>query len=194
MKKFTLFSTALVLLVALLFQTACVKEGPVGPAGTTGAQGAQGVQGVQGTNGKDATVVSKVFTFQYSDWVKKPNGTPGEYDYKIVVDFPSITQAVVDRGLVVAYVSNGGGGYIAMPYSYGYESGGSTYVIDYQAVHYLGGITFWRGESDGMPTVSTLEPTKSFKIVVIPPSGLAAHPDVDFKDYNKVVETFNLND
>lgn len=193
MKKFTFFSTTLVLLVALLFQTSCRKgdTGPEGKAGTTGAQGAQGVQGVQGTNGKDANVFGKVYNFQASDWVKVPKASGSKYDYRILVDVPAITQNVVDRGIVSVYVSNGNGGFEAMPYSYSYAVGTSTFTGEYRVIHFLGGVAIYKVEVDGLPLQDS---AKSFKIVVISPSGLAAHPDVDFKNYSKVVEAFNLND
>ena len=194
MRKITLFVTTILLLVTLLFQTSCVKDGVNGRDGLAGSQGAQGVQGVagtSGTNGKDGStnVFGKVYNFQESDWMKVTL-SGNKFNYHIYANVPEITQVVVDRGMVAVYEKTSIG-FQALPYSYGFEYASKTYVIDYDAIHSLGGVAIFKAESDGLPSK---DGARTYKIVVISPSGLAAHPDVDFKNYSKVVEAFNLND
>ena len=197
MFKLNYFFKTTLLSAIILVQFAC-KDGAAGVAGTPGTTGAQGPQGVagangaSGTNGKDgnANVVGKVFTFQVADWTKVTYGTMGKYDYGIAVKVPEITQSVVDKGMVVAYRSNGNGAFTALPASYAFEGASKVYVISFSVIHGLGRVTFYRSDSDGL----TLPPTEAetYKIVVITPQGRIANPNVNYNDYAEVAKAFNL--
>ena len=197
MQKLNSFFKTTLLLAIILVQFAC-KDGAAGATGAPGATGAQGPQGVQGasgtsgTNGKDgnANVQGRVFSFQPSEWVKKPYGTSGKYDYSVSAALPEITKSVVDKGMVVAYRGNGSGGYTAIPLSYAFEGASKVYVISYDIVHYVGGVTIWKGDSDGL----TIAPSsvEMYKVVVVTPQGRIANPDLNYKNYAEVAKAFDL--
>ena len=195
MFKLTSFLTVSMLFAFILFQSCRGLPGTNGATGVTGAQGPQGVagaNGASGTNGKDgnANVQGKVLTFQASEWIKKTYGTAGKYEYKVAANIPEITQSVVDKGLVIAYGGNGSGGYFQLPYSYSFDTSVKTYVVHYDVVHYLNGVTFWLSESDGFPTAPTS--AEIFKIVIITPQGRVANPNVNYNNYAEVAKAFNL--
>lgn len=188
-------------LMLILLQTACVKEGPVGPAGaagvgTTGAQGTQGTQGVTGAAGKDgnANVKGQLFLVNASDWIKTFYGTSTtEYYYRATLPVPAITKDVLDKGLVVTFRSNSStnaNSFISLPYSSAFAFGSTTYITNWTPVHYEGGVTVWKEDSD----LLTLAPTGgyTFKVVVVTPFGLASNPNVDWKNYAAVAKALDL--
>ena len=195
MQKLISFFTISMLFASVLFQS-CKglpgTNGAQGNTGATGAQGPQGPQGASGTSGKDgnANVQGRIFTFQPSEWIKKPYGTAGKYNYSVAAIVSEITQSVVDKGMIIAYRSNGGGGYVALPSNYSFEANSKTYVLNTDIVHYVGGVTFWRSDSDGF----TLAPssTEMYKVVVVTPQGRIANPDVNYKNYAEVAKAFDL--
>lgn len=115
MKKifFSFFSAYLI----LIFISACKGDtGPQGPAGPTGATGATGATGGTGATGS-ANVI-------YSNWINVAcilgATTAGVWDGLLVA--PSLTQTVIDRGLVNVYLRNPDGLVFQLNYS---TSGGN---------------------------------------------------------------------
>lgn len=112
MRKFRLLS--LLLLGIAFIAVSCTKEGPEGPAGASGAQGPAGVQGPQGPagpagpqgpQGTTNVTYSSWYTTVTGDWVA--TGTPPYWDnYRYNRTAPGVTQAIIDNGIVLAYMKN----------------------------------------------------------------------------------------
>lgn len=84
-------------IVTLILVQSCSKEGPAGPAGAQGPQGPQGPQGGQGNTGTANVTYSP--WFNPVTWTN--SGTANVYYNKTAA---GITQAIVDQGVVLAYV------------------------------------------------------------------------------------------
>jgi hypothetical protein len=111
-------------IVAILLAS-CVKDGAVGPAGPAGGQGAAGSPGNTGPTGATgpagpagptgptgSTGAQGATNAFYSAWITPATNTAG-YDainpiswYTWNIPAPEITQAVIDKGLVIAYGTN----------------------------------------------------------------------------------------
>ncbi|HUR66962.1 MAG TPA: hypothetical protein VMZ03_11500 [Chitinophagaceae bacterium] len=142
MRKFRLLS--LLALAITLIAISCTKEGPEGPAGAQGAQGPQGGVGPAGPAGAigptgPAGPVGPVgpagpagpagsANVIYSAWINEPtswgvdtfmssiNGNAKRF----IVTAPSLSQAVLDQGIVLSYFrsSNIGNGTISLPWTF----------------------------------------------------------------------------
>ncbi len=203
MSKITKNFLALMLFVTTLIMFSCAKDGADGQPGAAGlngvngANGKDGAAGTAGTPGKDgnANVKSRVVTVNASDWIKSFYGTSTtQYYYRVNLPIPEVTKEILDKGLVMTYRSNSSSNansFISLPFTSAFSAGTSTFITTWTPVHYEGGVTIWKEDSD----LLTLEPTGgyTFKVVAITPSGLAAHPNVNYKNYAEVAATFNLD-
>jgi hypothetical protein len=128
--------------------------------------------------GNYPTIYSKQFTVTWT------LNAPG---YFCTISDANITQAVVDNGYVEVYLSNGSGGWIALPITMPVTS---TYATTYTPVHYLGGITIWAYDTD---TQQTEDPgSTTFKVVIISAVARLANPTLNVKNYEEVKSAFNL--
>ena len=123
-----------------------------------------------------------IYSAQYTvTWIMSDPG------YYCNIEDENITQEVVDNGLVEVYMSNGSGGWIALPITMPVSA---DYSSTFTPVHYLGGLTIWEYDTDinqsADPGLTT------FKIVCINPVAKLAHSDLDWNDYASVKMTFNL--
>ena len=165
-------SNLIYLFVAVsLYFAGCAKDGDTGP------------QGPAGTNGKDgnANVHTQIFTV--NNWY---------YDapsYGVDIVDTQITQDIADYGVVMVYVSNGGGGWTALPFT-DYPS--ATYSSTYVFVHYFQGVTVWKTDSD--LTQPLFPGSFTFKVVTISESLRIANPHVNYLDYKSVQLAFGLKD
>lgn len=155
-----LFSTA------LLAFTGCKKD-VAGPQGEPGADG-------------NANVTSA--TISISTWVLSG------VRYSATLSIGAITQDVMSNGAVLFYISDGGNGWIAMPYSF-YMSG---YQSMFYADWYLGGATIYNKNSN--LSAPAYPGTRVFKIVTIGGAARLAHQELDYNNYELVKKTFNLKD
>lgn len=106
--------------------------------------------------------------------------------YKTQISEPLINQDIIDNGAVMVYMSNGNGGWIALPYTLPIDN---TYASTYSFVLYDGGVTVWKTDTDML----TLDPgITTFKIVILSQHGLIQHPDIDLTDYESVEKELNL--
>lgn len=126
MKKITLIMA----LAALVFISACTKEGPVGPSGTNGTNGLQGATGLTGTTGlTGATGTADITSYTASVTSWQTSSITGNYYANITV--AGVTQNILDYGAVIVYTvgTNGSGQSYeeAMPHTY---PNGASY-IDY---------------------------------------------------------------
>lgn len=90
----------------------CEKEGPPGPAGSQGDQGEQGPKGDEGDQGEKGdpgtanVLYSDWISFDVSVWEKITEFGKETQVYKISED--TVTQEILDRGLVLVYIRFGG--------------------------------------------------------------------------------------
>jgi hypothetical protein len=139
MRKFNLLS---LLAVAITFlAVSCTKEGPEGPVGSqgpqgpTGATGAAGAIGATGPTGAQGPVgpagpqgPTGTANVIYSAWINEPanwgadtamssiNGNAKRF----IVAAPSLSQAVLDQGVVLSYFRSplAGNGTIQLPWTF----------------------------------------------------------------------------
>jgi len=103
----------LILAASIAISVAIVScsKGPAGPAGATGATGAAGATGAtgaagqNGTNGTDSVLHSAWITLATTVDTFTNNGNPDSI-FVDTIPATSITQAIIDSGLVVTYVQN----------------------------------------------------------------------------------------
>lgn len=124
--------TVLVLISTLALATACKKaeKGDVGPAGPSGAAGATGATGAVGTTG--ATGATGSANVIYSAWQTSPTASRDTTVDGTCVRIrhlyaPSLTQGILDSGLVITYMRVGSIGPYQLPYTS--DAGGATNQI-----------------------------------------------------------------
>jgi hypothetical protein len=143
-------------------------------AGEDGATGPQGPSGNANVKSMTATITS---------WSQ--SGT----SWNAAIGVSMITAAIVSKGAVTVFLSNGGGGWEQLPLTI-YPS--SSYSSTMTAVHYVGGVTIHVFDSDKQLPI---EPgTCVFKIVAIAGSEIARNPDLDLTDYEELAKRYNLGD
>ncbi len=185
MKK-TFLKTGLVLVVALL-AISCSKDGETGPAGPAGANGINGTNGTNGTNGIDGNANvfgSNTFLFATSNWTSQAGGTSWTSS---IINVSSITQTIVDRGIVLVFRKyNEPGQTVWAPLpdtntniNLSYEFGVGTIYLLVQSTNAV---------AISNPGAITL------RYVVISPSNKLANPNTDWNDYNQVKEALHLKD
>jgi len=167
MKNFTM--TSLFISVVFLISS-CAKDGETGPAGAPGTNG---------TNG-NANVHTQTFTI--SSW------TYTAPSYRADIWDTDITQSIADNGFVMVYLSNGSGGWQALPYS---TITSASFFSTWNFVYYLNGVTLYKTDSD--LTQPSNPGTRTYKVVAASEAGRIANPNVDWTNYEQVKKTFNLN-
>ncbi|MEI6900362.1 MAG: hypothetical protein WCL00_10830 [Bacteroidota bacterium] len=160
-----------ILSISILFLMMTIMQGCT--KGDTGPQGPAGHDG-------NANVMTYVYNVS---WVKEPPS------YTCDIYDTDITQDIVNYGVVLVYMSNGSGGWTALPCTL---PGGSTYTTSYTPVHYLNGVTIWKSDSDMQQTADP--GTSSFKVIAISATVYKAHPTLNWKDCNEVERALKLAD
>lgn len=163
MKHFKFLMIGL-LAVSLATATSCNKE-------------VQGPQGPKGDNG-NANVVSKTdYKVYTADWVKNTPNNLWSADIYVA----DITADIVKNGLVQVYEVNSD---IIVPLPY-------TLVGESMLFAFTNGkITIFNNYISG----TTPNPgAKTFRVVIIPSSGLITHPNVDYTNYDEIAKAFNLD-
>lgn len=150
--------------LAVLTFGACTKA----KDGAPGAQGPEGNANVIGSN-----------TVTTSNWTLNSG-----IMYYTTLTSSNITQAIVDKGVVLVYEGDGSGGYFALPYTFGIES--STFDFD------LGFVNIYITNTDASTPANP--GSRTYRIVTITSRAMIAHTDVDFKNYVSVKKAFNLKD
>ncbi len=170
MKK-TIFKTAVVLLTAIM-TISCSKDG------ATGATGPAGANGTNGTNGNANVIGTADFTEVPTDWITDPSNT--KY---VNLTLNSITQNIVDKGIVMVYKKSGSN-YYALPRSLN--------GIEYNFNFGLNFIQILLSYSDS--SSFTINSNIIFRVVVISPSNKATNPNTNWNDYEQVKEALHLKD
>jgi hypothetical protein len=187
-------STALVTLLCLLSCADDGDQGPAGPQGTAGPQGAVGPKGETGT----ANII-------YSDWFALNIKTGKIMHYVnstttgVMYEFsaPSITQDVLDRGMVVVFFKYGDAVH-SLPIV-NYQGFGIDMELFYVKKSKLYILFHKAGLQANQSTVFIEEEPKLFRYVVIPGgnpeagTGRMATP-VDYRDYEALKAYHNIRD
>jgi hypothetical protein len=175
MKK-ALFLFILPIVASLSFVSCTGDKGDQGDPGDPGEQGIQGIQGIQGVPGDPGTA-----NVIYSDWATLPgswrdsllNGS--DLKVKHLRD-AHITQAIIDRGLVLCYFKWANTVY-QMPYTG--ISGGVNYTMTHVLV--LGKVVFALFTHDNSATI-TFNSSVPFRYIIIP----GGVPTKSTLDYSKL--------
>lgn len=192
MKK-ALFSFAI---LAMMFLSSCTKPevGPIGPAGTNGTNGKDGTAGTNGTNGinGNANVIGSN-TVVLNNWITiSDNGT--YFIYNSTLLWASITQAIVDKGIVIVYMKDGSS-WVALPITVSGISG-TTGIFHYSiTIGYeikVGTVTLSCSGFDdlGSPGAAALN-GDTFRIVAISASVAKAYPNMNWGNYEEVKTIIN---
>lgn len=171
MKKTTTQTTKLTTMVLLaigLFFTAC-KKGDTGPQGPAGTNGTNGVANIQ-----TSTVTTNNSTWGFDN---------RDNSYNATLNYPAITQAVVDRGTVQVFISDGNGTeWLALPFSYG----NIQYLFSYKLGQVLIAYTL---SNNAVPTNPG---GQQFKVVVIPPASKSSDPNLNNSEIQPSEQIFKV--
>jgi hypothetical protein len=205
MKKFSSYFK--LVLVLAIFAASCKgpagdtgPAGPQGPQGAQGAAGANGSAGVTGPAGKDGAsgtggainaTTSPWLATAATDWnVYKEDSTYTN----VYVTEKLITQSVLDKGFVMAYIRFGTDTGYAEALPYALETGKISFAPGFDAKE--GG--FMEFYIDLYRRKATAPNGLSFRYVIIPdlkvvnPGGRLS--SINWKDYNEVKRELNLKD
>ena len=166
MRKTILFLGAL----TMLSFSSCKKE----VAGAKGDQGVQGIQGIQGQDGNANVIGSNEVTLSTSSWTQNSNS------WSATLTMGAITQDVVNTGMVKVFIKYGSEWW-ALPDFTGTNS--TQYGFG------LGYVSLFNSNTDN--SLPSNPGAKTFRIVVIPSSGLAKNPNTDWNNYKEVSELIN---
>lgn len=207
MKKLLFFS----FLMYLNIYASCKgKDGAIGPAGSTGATGTTGATGSTGTTGAtgstgatggqgqmgltgltgNANVKARVFNAVPANWGLTTSTLIGNY-YEASAPVPEITQAIHDKGLVLAFMSEDATQtvWLGMPTLQVFKVGTTTYTSTFKFKSKVGSVIFTAQDTDG--TTPGLPALRYFKVVVIEGTG-ALPSGVDPTNYAQVSKYLNL--
>lgn len=177
------------MVVALLACLVACKgpQGDVGPQGPAGPQGTQGTQGPAGPAGTANLMASAWVTVPDSVWIGNNDSTY----YVISREDANITQAVLDRGLVMAYYRNAGRDNVVfslptaneeMSLGYFMRVNGGRGTINFD-------LTFFQ------PRRNPIDFDLEFRWIVIPPNATTGRlKSLDWKDYEAVRRELGLVD
>lgn len=165
-------------MIALLAMSALVFDGCKKPKdGETGPQGAAGVDG-------NANVTAT--TFSVSTW------TYSSPAWSANLAVPALDPDNINTAAVMVYFGSGTNTWTAAPNTY-YNSSGNYFSGFVTTVGNVKVTWIYNGVGSGNdPNAFFGTTTTAIKVVVIPPAGLAAHPEVDLKNYDQVMSTFNI--
>ena len=148
--------------------TSC-KKGDTGPAGPAGSNGTNGVANIQ-----TSTVTTNNSTWGFDNT---------DNSYNATLNYPAITQAVVDRGTVQVFISDGAGSeWLALPFSYG----NIQYLYSYKLGQVL--ITYTLADN----AVPSNPGGQQFKVVVIPPASKSSDPNSNNSDIQYSEQIFKI--
>ena len=189
MRKFRLLS--LLLLATSFIFVNCTKEGPEGPVGATGAQGpvgntgATGAAGAQGPTGVIGPVGPQgpqgpvgSANVIYSAWfqLNLTSATPFDttvhlkgFVTRAYLAAPSLTQAILDNGIVLSYfrITDPTVATYPLPYNFSFGGPGAPNSYEMSSISTVGKLIFICANTSNNTTVLTLN-GRSFRYVIIP--------------------------
>ena len=170
--------------------------GATGPKGDTGSNGASGNTGATGNAGSNGATGAKgdkgdagTSNVIYSDWFTPSSGNwqrISAINYSYTISDAKITQDIMEKGVVLAYSRQNGSGPISLlPLTLTTNSSISNYNISADIGKIV--VTFLELlEPSGLPANNL-----QFRYVIIP-GGVKGRASVDFADFNKVAEAFDI--
>lgn len=165
MKKTILSGALLFVLTSCLFVTSSCNKEVAGPKGDTGAPGKDGNANVSGTG---------AFSVSFNDW------TASGPVWTTFLFYDKITNDIVTKGSVQVFVQIDNVWW-GLPYSEG--DAYTNFGIE------LGKVKLSHGESHGgLPDKPA---TANYRIVAISASQRAAHPDVDWTNYEATMKALS---
>jgi hypothetical protein len=173
----------------IIFASCKGKDGAIGPQGVAGASitGQTGPQGLPG----NANVKSRIFSATSSNWSLTTSSVIGNY-YEATGTMPEITQAIHDKGLVLAFMSEDAtqSVWLGMPTLQVVKSGTTTYTSIFKFKSKVGNVIFTAQDTDG--TTPGLFAQRYFKVVAIEGTGVLP-PNIDPTNYKQVAKYLNLD-
>lgn len=168
-KRIATLITGLVMAVGLTLSSC--KKAETGPAGKNGADGNANVQS---TGQIDLGALG--WTYQ---------GDPSNDSYVSVFPMASITQEVVDKGLVMAYVKTLDG-WVALPFS------GAMYDTDDLTFEFVNGMVRFYYRDNNELTMTTDPSVTSFIVRIVLVPAQIKKPGVNHCSYQEVKAAYNL--
>lgn len=175
-------------ITALTFQACKGPAGDVGPAGQPGATGAVGATGTQGPAGASSSVQTTAWmSVKSAQWQQGPTQ---KTHFSVNLSVPAITQAVLDKGLVIGYfrpapVANA---VFALPYT----------APGYGVLNFTPFVSGGKGGAEIAVDNETITTAPAgellFRIVVVPPAAGGRLPAINWKNYEEVKRVLNLTD
>lgn len=169
----------IILYAILSFLTnACTKEGPIGPKGDPGPPGQNGHTNVKAYN---FTVNASLWTYNNPAWY-------------VNLSIPAITFSNNDSVAVMVYCNVAGFDWDALPFT---QYGSITdYYMEYTTSPNNVQVNWIKNGSGSGSDPNTYYGVSAmkYKVVVIPPSGRVANPDLNLRDYREVKKRFGLKD
>jgi hypothetical protein len=177
--KTTITKFIAICLIAGGFLTNC-KKAEAGPKGDTGPAGPTGTVGPAGNaNVKSNTFTNITWTF---------NSTTKNFE--AIISYSAITQEIVNTGAVMMYMETSSNYYSQLPTSFMFDA--ST-ILFFEFEHYNGGVKVYVHNSNLDNSIAP-QSTIKFKIVAVAGSAKAQNPNVDYGNYTKVKEAYQLKD
>ncbi|MGZ4075219.1 MAG: hypothetical protein ACXVDZ_17005 [Bacteroidia bacterium] len=144
-------------------------------------------KGQDGAPGKDGSSNVTSHTYSISSWSNTTSY------YYTDLNFPELTASNINTASVQVYFGTVANTWTALPFT---EYATFNYWMKYITTVNNVEIQWWHNTTTlgSDPVAYYSGATSLFKVVVIPPAMIAAHPDLDLKNYNMVKTTFNLKD
>ncbi len=152
MRKFQ--SLSFIALAITFLAVSCTKEGPEGPAGAQGPQGPTGATGATGGTGAtgpqgpagptgpqgpagSANVIYGAWATEPANWGADTvvSSLGGVNAKRFIVSTASLTQAILDQGVILCYIKSGvtSQNPVALPYTLYSSTAANTQRLDYRA-------------------------------------------------------------
>jgi hypothetical protein len=154
--------------LAMILLSSCTKPGPEGPVGKAGTNG------TNGTNGNANVIGTNTLALTSSSWTAS-----GKFFYAGITA-TAITQAIVDKGVVMVY-EQFGSSWTALPYTFGILSRSFDFTLNSVRIYYQ--------NTDNSQT--TNPGNQTYRIVAISSSVAAANPNVNWGNYEEVMKILN---
>lgn len=172
MKNIFFFCLALSLTACF---TACKGDkGDPGPAGVAGPKGDTGSAGPGSVKGVKYTVSASDWAYEAPSWTAARANT-------------AITPNILDKGGVFVYWEKSAGVWVALPFTH-YPT--DWYTSTLHAEYYAGGVKFFITDSDLSEPRTPAAHT--FKVLVVAGDQRVRNDDMDWTDYAKVLERFDV--
>ena len=151
-----------------------------------------GADGRDGRDGRDATVCSMSINVTANDWTFLSSGS-----WCLSLTSTSITQSVVDNGMVLVYMKDPYYySWKLIPLTYYYTDVDSEQNILYlscslETSYYLNGLDIYWTESDFYD--GNNPGNQTFRVVILEGSSISKAP-IDFADFKAVVKAYNITE